>query len=794
MVAGKGKSGAAHARVTAVAASAVLGMLGVAAHGQPAAATHPDSDSPAEVIAGATGHTSGSYADWVGHGPSRRQTSAVWYRWTAPAENSGDFRFEVDQSFLNVAAFARDELGDLRLVSGAPGQVAVFPVRANAEYHVVVASDRDRADASGDYALTWYPSQRPGTTRNDDIATADPLVGAVASAHFAFADLNSATVEPDEPLESGVRTAWWSWTAPTSARYTWRATPLFAQPMRLAVFEAGVHLATVAETSGASRTEQTLSFDAVAGTRYLVSAGVPGEQALVRGRTGPVVFAWGPAPANDDFANASALTGANGRVAASNRFATIERGERIGLVGGSSVWWTWEGPETRWYRFSLDDRSGTGVVAAYELQGGRRGHEPVAVSRPLPGAVLIMRAEAGKKYALRIGSDGAGAASDFTLSWGPNGTPTWLRYAGAIVDGEVDHAGNVADLGAPNDMTLNSRGDGLYVVTETGLQVYTRDHSGALRHLQTVAGIDPNSRLLWDAHTRSLITVACTGLLRYPTSATGVDLSPPAPIYGTIPCTNQNLADATLLRDGKGTFVHFVSPLGIATLRFNADRTVLSFMRGLPVAGIVAAAMGPEDEFLYAAAAGAGAGARAGEGGLQVFARNLNTGALTRLGRADEDSARRPLQLLTIDPTARYLLGLDADRRVVAFDLANPAKPDFVAQSAPVDIRLGSGTDFSVAALGAQPFRRTSCSLIAPRMRTLAVDAVCEDVAFSARLMPDDRAVRPEDLLRQGGADAFGNNVPVGLFNRGVAASPDGRHIYASTGRGILTFERAGTR
>ena len=785
MIAGQGKPSTALATVTTVAATAVLAVLCVTAHGQSAASTRPDSDSPAEIIAGVTGHISGSYRDLVGRGPSLGQPLAASYRWTAPAESAGDFRFEVDRSFLNVAAFARDELGDLRLVSGAPGQVAVFPVRANTEYRIVVASDH--APAAADYALTWYPSQRPGTTRNDDIAAADPLTGAAASSHFAFTDLNSATVEPDEPLESGVRTAWWSWTAPASARYTWRATPLFAQPMRLAVFEAGVHLAAVAESSGTSRTGQTLSFDAVAGTRYLVSAGVAGEQALLPVRTGPVMFAWGPAPANDDFANASALAGPNGKVAASNRFATIEPGERTGLVGASSIWWTWESAETRWYRFSLNDRSSAGVVAVYELLDGDRGHDPIAVSRPLPGSVLVFRAQLGKKYALRIGSDGAAAGGEVTLSWHPNGTPAWLRYAGAIVDGEVDHAGNVVELGAPNDMTFNSEGDGLYVVTETGLQVYARDRSGALRHLQSVAGIDPNSRLLWDAHADSLIAVACTGLFQYRTSATGVDLAPPVPVHGTIPCTNRNLADAMLLRDAKGTFVHFVSPLGIATLRFNADRTVLSFMRGVPVAGIVAAAMGPDDEFLYAAVAPA-------EGGLLVFARNLNTGTLTRLGRADEDSARSPLQLLTIDPTARYLLGIDADRRVVAFDLANPAEPGFVAQSAPVDIRVASETEFSVAALGFQPFRRSSCSLIAPRTRTLAVDALCEDVAFSARLMPDDRTIRPEDLLRQGGGDAFGNNVPVGLFNRGAAASPDGRHIYVPAGRRILTFERAGSR
>ena len=76
----------------------------------------------------------------------------------------------------------------------------------------------------------------------------------------------------------------------------------------------------------------------------------------------------------------------------------------------------------------------------------------------------------------------------------------------------------------------------------------------------------------------------------------------------------------------------------------------------------------------------------------------------------------------------------------------------------------------------------------------MTVDVLCRDLALSRRLMPGVPILRQEELLRPGGVDAFDNNLPFFNLDRGLAATPDGRHIYASAPRGIMILERAGSR
>src|SRR5690348_8651568 len=53
-------------------------------------------------------------------------------------------------------------------------------------------------------------------------------------------------------------------------------------------------------------------------------------------------------PANDNFANAIAVSGTSFTVHGSNVNATVEPGEpnHAHQPGGKSVWWTWQAPET----------------------------------------------------------------------------------------------------------------------------------------------------------------------------------------------------------------------------------------------------------------------------------------------------------------------------------------------------------------------------------------------------------------------------------------------------------------
>ena len=755
-------------------------LLPLSLHWQRAALPANDNFELATELAGASGEHPGSNLSATEQAGERLQPMAAstWHRWTAPAD--GDYGFRIDRRHLNVTAFTGAAVDQLRLVSGEPGEMAVFPARAGEVYTIAVAAHSAFTSGS-DYVLSWGPEQRDFGT-NDDMANAEPMLGAPAFFHFGLPDLAAATVEPGEPVESGVRTAWWTWTAPLSSRYTWRAAALFDEALAVSVVEVGDSLVPLGESSGDRQTEQLLSFDAVAGRQYLISAGLPIDQGFVPTAAGPISFEWGPAPANDELATAGVMAGVSGTVLGSNQFATVSDGETVGLLGDSSVWWTWDVPETRWYRVSLADRFGAGVVAAYAMHAdGTLAPEPVGVSRRLPDPILVFRAQAGERYAFRVGADGTARGSEFALNWVPNGAPTWLRYAGAVADGDVDSSGGILDLGSPDSIALNDDGSELYVATESGLQVYARRAAtGALSHVQTLDGIDESAALFWDTPASAVIAVACSGVQRFASAETG-GLEAGMEVAGVVPCIGGALPPGTVLRDASGRFVHFVGAFGIVTLRFNEDRTGVELAGGVPIFGITAAALGSTDEYLYVAT----------EQGLQVFLRDVATGALAPAGAHQADM---PLTLLLAERTGRYLFGVTDERGVAAFDLADPTAPTLVAQSVGIEREFdpfGAITDPSTFFVG---FGQPGCTFADTRQRTMTIDVLCRDLALARRLMPGVPTLRQEELLYPGGVDAFDNNLPFFSLDRGLAATSDGRHIYASAPRRIMIFERAGSR
>lgn len=279
--------------------------------------------APATGITGATGH--------VALVRGAKSTDPVRYRWVAPA-GVERIRFEVAEPSLAVAAYASDS----RLVSGIPATAVAFPVRAGAEYWIEA---RRTGTALADEALRRYPDDSVRRVRNDDVADADPIAGIETDSHFGFIDPNAATVEPREPAASGVRTSWWAWTAPTSARYAWQVTAMIPHPLVLAVFSDGQQMTLIERGTANRHGAQPLVFDAVAGTRYLIAAGVHAPDALAAVPAGPIVFAWGPTPANDDRGFAAPLTGASGSVPGSTEFATTQPGEQAGPGGHASAWW-----------------------------------------------------------------------------------------------------------------------------------------------------------------------------------------------------------------------------------------------------------------------------------------------------------------------------------------------------------------------------------------------------------------------------------------------------------------------
>ena len=353
--------------------------------------------------------------------------ATTWHRWTAPSD--GAWAFRTSETGLRALAFVGDAVSSLRLVSGYPTGVATFPAQGGQEYRIAVAAVNAFADGRP-YRLSWETAERdPG---NDDFQGAQDL-GSEPSSSRDIRISESATVEPGEPVETGVRTAWWVWKAPASGHFTWRSqtsyldSPYTCQGrcLRLAVFtgETLDELQFVGTTPTDAVTAE-LTFEAVEDQRYWLSLGFPPDHSepFLLSRSVEATLRWGPTPENDSLANAASLTGAEGSVSGSNEYATIERGERTGALGDSSIWWSYEAPASGFYRFWVDGGYGYETLAVYRYADGGFGALERLTTSALENAFFrsteaVFHAEAGTRYLIRVGTLAGRPKAQFRLRW-----------------------------------------------------------------------------------------------------------------------------------------------------------------------------------------------------------------------------------------------------------------------------------------------------------------------------------------------------------------------------------------
>ena len=751
--------------------------------------------------------------------------ASVWYRWTAPT--TADWRFSVDRRHLRVLAFVGDNVASARLVSGVASQHATFPAREGDEYRIAVAAET-ALDGGTDYRLSWAPKPRTGSP-HDDFAKAEPLTEFTRTGRF---DLNNATVEPDEPTATGARTAWWSWEAPTDGEVTWRAdTEYFEEEeffglrflskkvfaMRFAAF-AGDSLATltsIADTGSDHLAHTEFSFDATAGQRYWFSVGLPRDAALMATHSDiAVAFRWGPTPANDSLARAQVLEGASGMVSGSNEFATVERGEEVGIVGDSSLWWSWQPPEGDvWYRFALEEGSG-GLAVYKRVGGGFGGLELVAVSSGAIGPhEVVFQAEEGARYVIRLGAHYTdvdeskhGLRGEFQLRWEVNGTPAWLRYAGRIVAGQVNDDGVALQLDSVIGGTINGDGTALYANTTRGLRVFERNPTtGALVLRQALDQVGPTpSTVLWHDASRSVVTGSCEGWHRF---AAGVDsdgtptLEHTGAWEGDSPCANSWSYRQNHTHTAKSAFL---SPDGSVLYVVQGGRSIDAY--AVDAQGQSLALVDSLGNFNFQGAAAHGDGKHlyaVGDDQLFVLRRDAETGALALvLALRDGDGTgavidgMTSVRMVALDKRDQYLFVFaDEGKRTVAFDLRDdPGAPAFLDS---VGVRSGPS---------APPvFQNDDCFSAQRRNTAPAVDVFCNRFAYTVAVRLDG-SVRQTEFLAPSQRDRFNRFVPFydsgcGIFcvstpptsTQVGLASPDGRHVYAIYAKPeIVVFERFG--
>lgn len=756
----------------------------------PAGAPENDHFAHAAIIEGETGRVTGNNqtatiepGEFVGNASAYTAVflhgwgASVWYRWTAPS--TGDWRFSVNRRALAISVFTGETVSDARLMSGAPGtqfpDEAVFPATGGAEYYIAVASAS--AYLSGtEFELAWAPGMREDP-RNDDFAAAEAVFGDVAATDTNF---DTLTVEHGEPVESGVRTAWYVWDRPApGGRYTWHvdhpgSRALGDAPLRMSVFK-GAELAALepVATNSGETTELRMAFDTEADESYAFALGLPRDAAHTSVESSDMVMRWGQTPENDDLANAIALSGMSGSVTGSNEFATNEPGERTGTLGDSSLWWTFEPTESGWVRFVVEGRAGI-KLAVYQT-GADGNLELMHTSRGLAGGEVVMNfeAQAGVRYTIRLGSyvfdsDGLGGRErgPFVLSWSPGSPPALLHFVEVIPGDEStdDPELQFEGLGA---QAFNTDGTELYVASESGIVVFGRNgDTGELTLMQTLAEHpieDPGIQLLWDETGSALLVASCDGWGRFtPVDGGGIEY---AGMVDGGPCPS-----APVLIEG--SFVHTVMPaFMIETYQFNDDHTALTSVEQVMIDGVATAAMNADGTHVYAVTGGL-----SGSPLLTTFERDAETGSLSVVssvaegspvgddGRVVEGLAR--VRGLAVHKSHLFVSSGSGGGDTAAFDLADPANPAFVGKRDSFVPFLSFFAD---------------CVHLQARHDISAVDVACRSSSYVYTVQAvGAQSVFPGDLLAMTGfaSDSFGNELPNIDDVRSLIASPDGRHVY----------------
>ena len=698
--------------------------------------------------------------------------ATTWHRWTAPRD--GAWRFESDHPASRVLAFTGDAVAALRLVSGFPRRAAEFPARAGTEYRIAVAAE-DAHAAGVSYGLTWEEVTERDAG-NDDFQGARELPA--ASPERVSIDHRS-TVEPGEPVATGVRTRWWVWTAPEDGRFTWRFARAPESKLQAVVF-AGAVIADLqlVGAADANLTSTGFTLDAVAGRRYWISAGLPaGDDSAFLFNSSSAELRWGRTPQNDDLASAAALSGTSGSVTGSNRFGTIERGERVRREGHSSLWWTWEAPASGWFRFRVDAAAAPAALAVYRSVGAGPGSLELVESSAGSDAVeVLLQAERGVRYHIRLGTRGGADGGEFTIRW-DEFSPVWLKYVGRFADGDTDSTGDLIKLKEPIALAFNGDGTTLYVFTHAELLVFRRDpETGGLGLVQTLEfGADVFGTMIWDPHRTKLYA-----------DISSQQWSKFAPVDGdqrklryegalTVSGSQSRFRAESFFMDSAGSFLYASRRTagGLIVFAFNASGD-LQHVQTLD--NLRFALISNDDNHVYATA----------DGLLSVFQRDAETGRLTKVGTPQ---ALNDAKAMAISDDDRYLFAVSAHGETQIFGLEDPSSPRHL---------------HSLQPFGDIPsWRYSRCGFAAPRNANPAIDALCQDLAFSVQWRSDTAELVGTDVVAQGGTDRFDNEIP--FFNGftyyddrpSPVASPDGKHIYATSvsGEGPMSiefFERVG--
>ena len=264
-------------------------------------------------------------------------------------------------------------------------------------------------------ALTAVGLAEAAPPPNDALAAATPLGGATGLANGTNLEATKEAGEPAHAGNPGGRSIWFRWTAPADGQLRWSTNESDFDTL-LGVYQGGavggLTLVGSDDDSGGEGAS-ALSFRATNGAAYLIA--VDGFE----GKAGRASLRWRPAPANDNFRDATPISGVRGSAAARAAGATREAGEPSFT---ESIWFRWTAPVSGRITFALE--RGFGSVSVYT------GESVALLTRAKgrrAGPTFGFDAVAGTVYYVAV-SD---AGENIVLGWRP--PPPNDAFAGRIL-------------------------------------------------------------------------------------------------------------------------------------------------------------------------------------------------------------------------------------------------------------------------------------------------------------------------------------------------------------------------
>ena len=381
--------------------------------------------------------------------------------------------------------------------------------------------------------------------------------------------------------------------------------------------------------------------------------------------------------------------------------------------------------------------------------------------------VFLHAANAGERFAVRVGTLGDAEGREFTLNW-EDDEPVWLRYLGRTDEHyEFDDAdGERDEVTGFRSLAVDSSGRALYVDGDKGIAVFERNGNDGALAFKDVIEAGSRRALFWDDPRNRLLALDGCAVRSY------------APVDGNVSVLEDEGAvsvsgnpacaygDRRVFAHPSGRFLYLLEDRSNLQVFSFAEDGALIHVQEIVNGAIQGATISNAGDHAY------GVGI---DGILRVFA-SADTGELTEV-------ASLPLQY-----AHEAVAVTDDDSRVFAWGRGGSSVVDVDDPTRPVLLD-------TVALPQEVSWWTPNCLAAAVRIGRSAGDAFCTNGdAYALAWRDGELAVT--DLAANWSPNRYNELVPD--FGRwtpyyGFAASPDGRHAYFTTPRhGILVFERIG--